>query len=103
MLDIITPKEAHEVAVSHGFYDGHEPGRNIGEALCLIHSEISEALDGHRKDIPKGDHGWIGEELADAVIRIWDLCEYLNIDIADEVNKKHEINKSRPYKHGKKY
>jgi len=99
MMNIITPKEANDVAIEHGWYEEERP---IPELLCLIHSEISEALEAYRKNIPVGEKGWIGEELADAVIRIWDMCEYLNIDIAKEVNKKHEFNKLRPYRHGNK-
>lgn len=51
--------------------------RNIGELLCLIHSEISEALEGHRKNLmdDKLPHRKMFEvELADAIIRIFDLA-----------------------------
>ena len=100
-MNIITPKEVHDLAVEKGFYD-NTTKREVPELLCLIHSEISEALEGYRNDIPQGEKGCLAEELADAVIRIWDLCEYLNIDIAQEVNRKHYINKTRPYRHGNK-
>lgn len=36
-------KEIHAVNVKNGFYDDE---KNIGEMLALIHSEVSEALDG---------------------------------------------------------
>jgi NTP pyrophosphatase (non-canonical NTP hydrolase) len=98
-MNIISPKEAHDLAREKGWYDFERP---IPELLCLIHSEISEALEAYRHNLVKGDKGWLGEELADAVIRIWDMAEYLKIDIAEEVNKKHEINKNRPYRHGNK-
>ena len=39
-------KEIHENAKSKGFYDSE---KNIGEMLCLIHSEVSEALEADRK------------------------------------------------------
>lgn len=39
--------EIHANAKSKGFFD--EP-KNIGEMLCLIHSEVSEALEADRKD-----------------------------------------------------
>ncbi len=35
-------KEIHENNKSKGFYDDE---KNIGEMLCLIHSEVSEALE----------------------------------------------------------
>ena len=30
---------------------GEKPKRNIPEMLCLIHSEVSEAMEGHRKNL----------------------------------------------------
>lgn len=38
-------KQIHENAKSKGFY---EKEKNIGEMLCLIHSEVSEALEAVR-------------------------------------------------------
>lgn len=38
-------RQVHENAKSKGFFD--EP-KNIGEMLCLIHSEVSEALEADR-------------------------------------------------------
>lgn len=39
-------KQIHAVNVKNGFY---EDEKNIGEMLALIHSEVSEALEAHRK------------------------------------------------------
>lgn len=39
--------EIHENTKSKGFYEGE---KNIGELLCLIHSEVSEALEADRKN-----------------------------------------------------
>lgn len=41
-------------------------------------------------------------ELADVVIRVFDLCGYLGIDLGAAIALKHEYNVSRPYKHGGK-
>lgn len=41
-------------------------------------------------------------ELADAIIRILDYCGYAGIDIDAAVERKHEYNKTRPYRHGGK-
>lgn len=40
-------KKIHENAKSKGFFDSK---KNIGEMLCLIHSEVSEALEADRKN-----------------------------------------------------
>jgi hypothetical protein len=51
--------------------------RNKGELLALIHSEISEALEGERKDLmdDKLPHRKMAEvELVDAIIRILDYA-----------------------------
>jgi NTP pyrophosphatase (non-canonical NTP hydrolase) len=44
----------------------------------------------------------LGSELADIVIRVFDLAGMLNIDIAAEIERKMRYNESRPYKHGGK-
>ena len=98
-MNIVTPKEVYENAFNHGF---HNTITNIPEKLCLIHSEVSEALEAYRNEIPEGNNGCMSEELADIVIRVWDLAYDLDIDIVEAVNKKHTINVTRPYKHGGK-
>ena len=89
-------KETHKNAIKHGWYDG--PERQVPELLCLIHSEVSEALEAYR------DHNTplFREELADVAIRLFDMAEFLKIDLEKEIERKHEINKARPYRHGGK-
>ena len=84
----------HRIAVEKGFWDEK---RNIGEALMLIVTELAEAMESHRKQ----DDANFKEEIADTFIRLLDLCGGLNIDIEEEIAKKSEKNKARPYKHGK--
>lgn len=96
---IVSPEEIHRNAMMHGWWDKR---RYVPELLCLVHSEVSEALEAYRNNIPRGETGWIGEELADVIIRVFDVCEHLKIDIAKEVAKKHEYNKTRPMRHGGK-
>jgi hypothetical protein len=43
-----------------------------------------------------------GVELADAVIRCFDLAEAMKIDLPALIELKHQYNKSRPFKHGNK-
>lgn len=72
--------------------------RNVGELLCLVHSEISEALEGFRKDrmdehLPTRKA--LEVELADAVIRIFDLAGGLNLDLAGAIYDKCKYNCNR--------
>lgn len=70
----------------------------IPTKLCLIHSEISEAMEGHRKDLmdDKLSHRKMIEvELADAVIRIADLAGALGLDLAGAVIEKSNYNQTR--------
>lgn len=69
------------------------------EKLCLIHSEISEAMEGHRKGLmdDKLPHRpMIEVELADAVIRIADLAGALGLDLGGAIAEKMAFNANRP-------
>jgi len=84
----------HGIAVEKGFWDEK---RNLGEALMLIVTELAEAMESYRVQ----DDANFREELADTFIRLFDLCGGLKINITEEIVKKTEKNKKRPYKHGK--
>jgi NTP pyrophosphatase (non-canonical NTP hydrolase) len=71
---------------------------SVPEALCLVHSELSEALEAYRDDDP----GKFQEEIADTFIRLFHLVGDLRLDIVKAINEKIEKNKSRPYLHGRK-
>ena len=117
-------QEIHKVNVEKGFW---EDRKNVGEVLMLIVSELGEALDAHRGD-KKADveafdaraidrtepadyqadfqaciKDTFEDEIADTVIRIFDMCEGFGIDLERHIELKLEYNKTRPYKHGKKY
>ncbi len=96
---IVSPEAIHKNAIAHGWYEGEQ---NIAEKIALIHSEASEALEAYWNRIPEGEKGCMGEELADIVIRCFDLAEFLGIDILQAVLVKHMKNKERPYRHGNK-
>lgn len=77
---------------------GEPIDRNVGEVLCLIHSEISEALEGHRKDL-MDDHlpqyKMFSVELADAIIRILDAAAHWAPDMPEALMAKLDYNRQR--------
>lgn len=99
-------REVHRTAVEHGWWDVERP---VLEAIALIHAELSEAVEDYRKldgsltKVYRNDSGKIegfGVELADAIIRILDLCEHLGIDMEALLLEKNAYNRTRPYRHG---
>lgn len=71
----------------------------ISQKLCLTHSEVSEGMEGFRKNLmdDKLPHRPMLEvELADAIIRIFDLGGALRLDIVGAIIEKLEFNKTRP-------
>lgn len=117
----------HAAMVEKGF---HQEEKNIGEVLMLIVSELGEALEAHRKNNffdSAGLHKELREyadgskehddsvffrhfvkdtfqdEIADAVLRLTDLCGLLGIDLETHIRAKMRYNKSREPLHGKAY
>lgn len=70
----------------------------FGLKLSLAHSELSEALEGYRKDLMDDKiptRKMVEVELADAVIRIFDLAYAYGLDIGGAYQEKQEVNASR--------
>lgn len=93
---------------------GEPPKRNIGEALMLIVSEATEAMEGHRKGL-QDEHlpefTAFEVELADIIIRTADLAGGTGARVAEAVVAKLNYNRNREdhkienriKKNGKKY
>ncbi|WP_245424552.1 hypothetical protein [Sinorhizobium sp. BJ1] len=94
--------DCHAASRKAGWYTDPHTGkaleRNVPEMLCLIHSEISEAMEGFRKNLAddKLPHRKMIEvELADAMIRIGDLATYLGLDVGGAIVEKMAFNAQR--------
>jgi len=94
--------KCYQASKQGGWHTNLETGelleRNKAEMLCLIHSEISEAMEGERKNL-MDDHlpnrPMAEVELADAVIRIMDYAGRWGYDIGGAIIDKMEYNKNR--------
>jgi NTP pyrophosphatase (non-canonical NTP hydrolase) len=117
-----TAKAIHSINVEKGFW---ENPRNKGELLMLVVSELSEALEADRKnryslkDIIEitalaSDEDFnmeftnhvkdtFEDEIADAVIRLFDMSVGLGIDLESHIEAKLRYNANRPKMHCKKY
>lgn len=72
--------------------------RNVGELLCLVHSEVSEAMEGYRKNLmdDKLPHRSMLEvELADTMIRIFDIAGAHGLDLGGAIAEKRAFNAKR--------
>lgn len=70
----------------------------FAQKLCLIHSEVSEAMEGDRKGLmdDKLPHRPMAEvELADVVIRVFDLAGGKGFDLAGAIVEKLAYNAQR--------
>ena len=121
--------EIHANAKEKGFCDSK---KEVGTMLMLIVSELAEALEADRtgdfcdfskyekckKEMDVGIRtseeiekyafekyikNSFEDELADVIIRVLDICGYLDIDIERNVLAKMEYNKTREKMHSKKY
>ena len=122
-----TAQAIHQINKDKGFWDKE---RNTGELLMLVTSELAEALEADRKgwvadkqrmQILQKDCNWednkavlknvfdsdikdtFEDEIADAVIRLFDLAEGMNIDLEFHIKHKMEYNQTRERLHGKAY
>lgn len=97
-------QKVHDNARQKGFWDAP---RNEGEILCLVHSEISEAVEALRVGNPPDDKipefDGVSSELADVIIRIMDYAEGFGYRVAEALVAKTSMNQTREKMHGKKF
>ena len=110
-------KKAHNMAKKKGFWmttalTNELIPRNDSELLMLVVTELAEACEALRTNRTQKLYNesvilWhkdtFEDEIADAFIRLADLCEAKDIDIEWQIKKKLEYNATRPQKHGKKF
>lgn len=92
-------EEAH-AAHTIWWYDenGRQLDRNRGELIALMHSELSEALEGVRKNLPDDHlpHRMAEEvELADLLIRVFDYAGAFGLDLEGAYREKLAYNATR--------
>jgi NTP pyrophosphatase (non-canonical NTP hydrolase) len=92
----------HGASAKSGWWTDRETGeplkRNKAEMIALMHSELSEALEGIRKNL-MDDHlpgrPMVEVELADTLIRIFDFAGGFGYDLAGALIEKLEYNAER--------
>lgn len=98
----VVQRLCHESSVAkRWWHDKHGISklRNCAELICLMHSELSEAMEGVRKDQmdDKLPHRKMEEvELADCLVRIFDYAESKGYDLTAALLEKVQFNMTRP-------
>ena len=98
--------KAYRGAASKGFYDKGQP--SVGDYCANLHGEVSELWEAFRKGLlhkpcdKAADLTCLEEELADILIRCFDMAGALDVDLDRAVAEKMRYNATRSYRHGGK-
>jgi len=87
----------HEIAKECGWWD-KTTERDVPRLLMLCVSELAEAMEGHRKNLMDDhlpDRKMLEVELADTVIRIFDMAGGLDLDVPGAIVDKLRYNTQR--------
>lgn len=100
--------EAHNNALDKGFYDVDRGAARPAEQVALIHAEVSELLENIRNPIPEKsskmpEYLAEEEEAADIIIRVMDMAGHRKWRLGQAILAKLAYNRTRSYKHGKKF
>ena len=83
--------------------DATEREQYIAQKVALVHSELSEGLVDLEKPSAKlPGFTAMEEEMADAIIRMMDMSEHFDWDLAGAILAKMKYNQGRPKMHGGK-
>lgn len=103
-LDLLA-QACYSASLAKGFWFEGEK-RNRAEMIALMHSELSEMLEGIRKPGPDSHcPEFTSEEveLADLLIRAFDYAGGFNLRLGAALEAKMRFNATRPFMHGKKF
>lgn len=98
---------AYHNSKAHGFWNAPDTDGVLFKLsrIALMHSELSECLEGVRKDLPD-DHlpnrSMEVAELADVLIRAFDYAGAYNLPLGEVILEKMKYNEGRPFMHGDK-
>ncbi len=97
----------HEVAELNVEKGWRNTINSFAEYVALLHSEASETLEAWRDFHDASPHYTdagkpvgVPSELADAFIRLLDMCSIFGVDLYAAYKEKMEYGHTRPYQHG---